>query len=1006
MNGLQRSSLTILTLCFLLAAAIALGQPTAFSFRDVGHEAGLFPALANIHGHGAGWGDVDGDGQLDLYVATFHKAGGKPNQLLRNRNGKFELVDSSVTGISSRATGVVFADLDNDGDVDLYIASMPNDKKEPICRGCSLLRNDHGVFRDIATGNGACPAEFGGRSATVLDFDGDGLLDLLVGEDPLRGYNGSTTTSARLFRNLGKLRFEDVSQSVGLPAGIPALGVAAADVNNDGWPDFFLAAGQANVLFLNDGQGNFRELPNSRATFAWPDAQGDNMVCGVCFGDVNRDGLLDLVLGQHYDHPWREPVANRLYLNRGISEGIPTFEDVTQQAGLVALPMKAPHVELQDFDNDGHLDLYTSIVKFQGNTPHPLIFRGLGAKRGLPRFEQYALAVNDFPTSEDQNVKSTGKFFEKLLAEKKIIYTAPGPSADFDNDGRLDLFLANWFAEAPSLLLRNETNGGHWLQVQFAGQSGINRQGIGARVHVYPAGRMGKPGAMIGMREMAIGFGYASGQPAIAHLGLGDADEVDLRIALPHGRGTIERRGVPANQRLTISLNDSPASKATPKTKAASPKAKAVPSEPSFPPQLPDGRQIVSDKSDQFLARPDTIEKNVTIARTAPVVEFLYYPGQNYPGRPWSNWGDSCFADGKYYSAIGDHLAISQKSVGEHGVGSARVFVYDPQQSSLRQLANTADVLQTKAGHYAPGKIHTRIDLGTDGCLYYATHRGSPSATKSEYHYRGDHVFRTNVETGQTKVVAEMPVPFHSIPCGTLDPDRLIFYGGTAASVEHEDDGIRFFAYDVKNGRLLCTGPNGPARYMMLARSTGRLYYVPGASDGPLMRFDPASANEPTPVEGVTMNVRAATDEVAGKIYAVSKAGKGEGAIIQEFDTATETMRRLGSANVGTQNYIASIDADPTGRFLYYVPGAHGGSPQDGSAVVQFDTKTKRKKVIAFLEPFYTNQYGLTLKGTYATAIDAEGETLYVTWNVSRGTRAWDCCGITIIHIPSSERAH
>ncbi len=107
-----------------------------------------------------------------------------------------------------------------------------------------------------------------------------------------------------LFRNLGKLQFADVSQEVGLTPGVPGLGVAVADVNNDGWPDFFLAAqGGGNVLFLNDGHGKFHELP--REPFAWPEAKGDNMVCGITFGDVNRDGWLDMVLSQHYETPWK-----------------------------------------------------------------------------------------------------------------------------------------------------------------------------------------------------------------------------------------------------------------------------------------------------------------------------------------------------------------------------------------------------------------------------------------------------------------------------------------------------------------------------------------------------------------------------------------------------------------------------------------------------------------------------------------------------------------------------
>jgi hypothetical protein len=72
--------------------------------------------------------------------------------------------------------------------------------------------------------------------------------------------------------------------------------------------------------------------------------------------------------------------------------------------------------------------------------------------------------------------------------------------------------------------------------------------------------------------------------------------------------------------------------------------------------------------------------------------------------------------------------------------------------------------------------------------------------------------------------------------------------------------------------------------------------------------------------------------------------------------------------------------------------------------VVQFDVKTRTRKVIAFLHPFYKERYGCTLQGTFSTAVDPKGDKLYVTWNASRGGKVWDCCALTVIHIPESER--
>lgn len=432
--------------------------------------------------------------------------------------------------------------------------------------------------------------------------------------------------------------------------------------------------------------------------------------------------------------------------------------------------------------------------------------------------------------------------------------------------------------------------------------------------------------------------------------------------------------------------------------------AAAKKDEVTYPPVLPGDKQVVTDTSPDFLKATSDLKPGVVIAKAVPTVDFMYYPGQNYPGKPWSNWGDSVAANGKYYSGIGDHLAIGAKGDGADGTGTGFVFEYDPAKKSLRELVNTTKLLKLPEGHYTPSKVHSRIDMGSDGKIYFSTHRGSPNAAVDKYHYEGDWIFRCDPKSGQTEVVARVPVAKHSCPNSVLDPDRLIFYGGTAAGPDSPHQGVWFFAYDCKNKKLLYAGENGPSRYMMFAKSTGRLYYVAGNSDGQLMRYDPAVGGSPEPV-GKEIGIRAATEETPqGMIYTVS-IGQGKGdAELWSFNTKTEEVKQLGSAPVGTNAYIASLDADPTGRYLYYNAGAHGGSDRDGTPIVQYDVKTGQRKVIAFLHPFYQEKYGCTLRGTYGTAIDPAGDKLYATFNVSRGSKAWDCCGLAVIHIPASER--
>jgi len=414
---------------------------------------------------------------------------------------------------------------------------------------------------------------------------------------------------------------------------------------------------------------------------------------------------------------------------------------------------------------------------------------------------------------------------------------------------------------------------------------------------------------------------------------------------------------------------------------------------PALPPTLPNGKTVATFSSAELLESPASM-RNVSVATTPPVVDFLYYPGQDYEGKLWSNWGDGAAIPGKYYSAIGDHKAPD---------GNAFVYEYDTATKTLKKIVDLRELLNVPEGQYSPGKIHSRIDMGSDGWLYFSTHRGSTRVTTDEYGYRGDWIIRYNPKTSTKEVVARGPVGKHCIPCSVLDPDRLIFYGGTAAG-ERADKRILFFAYDITHRKLLYSGEGGPGRYMLFSRSTHKVYFTPGLA-GPVFRYDPSRDARPVRLD-MQIGVRAATQETPqGYIYTVSK----DDAMIYRFDTKTEKADRIGSATIGTQTYITTIDADPTGRYLYYVPGAHGGSEKDGSAIVQFDVTAKSKKVIAFLHPFLKQWLGYTPLGTFSTAVSPSGEALYITWNgnlggVRRGRLTWDACALTVVHIPQSER--
>lgn len=441
--------------------------------------------------------------------------------------------------------------------------------------------------------------------------------------------------------------------------------------------------------------------------------------------------------------------------------------------------------------------------------------------------------------------------------------------------------------------------------------------------------------------------------------------------------------------------------KAAKETKQKARPKKVAEPELSFPPALPNGAAVVTDNSPELLQHSVELADGVTVAKTPPTIDFVYFPGQTYAGRPWSAWGDSLFANGKYYASIGDHLAPQ---------GNAFVYEFDPAKKTFRQLLDLRKLIELPDGHYTPGKIHSRIDLGRDGWLYCSTHRGSTNATTDANHYEGDWIVRCHPQTGKSEVVARGPLGKHCLPNGTLDGERMIFYGGTAPGDRGDNLECRFFAYDVANRKLRFWQQNGPQRYLILAQSSGKVYFTPRLDDSPLMRFDPAKGLPPVEIPG-KIGIRAATRESpTGDVITVSHPhadshprGEKE-ATLYRFNTRTEMVEEFGPAAVGSQQYVAAMSGDASGRYVYYVPGAHGGSDKDGSPIVQFDTKNRTRKVIAFLNPFYQKKYGASPRGTYSVAVDPEGARVFITWNVSRSGRVWDCTAVTVVHVPESER--
>ncbi len=541
---MRQSSIALWALALAASVEIAAAAPPV-DFEDVTAKAGLAKHLeqhphrkAWRYAHGAGWGDVDGDGRPDLYIGAF--AARKwyqgadapiPNMLFLNHADGFTLADDETLQFkegNARCAGVLFADLDRDGDLDLLVA---NHVAKPSHQGSKLFENrGRGEFRDVTPREGDWPGRVGMRNTSAIDFNHDGQLDLVIADGT---YGAPAEAKARLIvlENMGDFRFEKASADLGLPRDrTHGLGLALGDVNQDNRPDIFVAG--SNRLLVSDGEGKYQEAHPGR--FAMPPADArEGMHCGAALGDLNGDDLLDLVTTEH-----GVPARIHIYVNRGVRGGIPDLVEVGETAGAGRLfpegtrdhPIKTTHVGLRDMDNDGRADIVLAVISRDDRGQiQPVVLRNLSVRGG--------------------DLKFTEPPYDRMVG-----YYAPGPMADYDRDGRVDIFLASWFENLPNYLFRNVTEGGNWLTVRVASNGpDLNTMGIGAIVRVYEAGHVGDIAHLLGRYDITIGTGYASTEEALAHVGLGKAERCDVEVTW--GRHKARRTGVAANQAITVAPN-------------------------------------------------------------------------------------------------------------------------------------------------------------------------------------------------------------------------------------------------------------------------------------------------------------------------------------------------------------------------------------------------------------------------------------------------------------------
>ena len=485
-------------------------------FTDVTDETFAFSRLP-FGCQSTSWGDYDNDGWPDLFLTARYN----PRVILWHNEGAGRFVDRTATiqgDLTSywKGWGSVFGDYDNDGDLDLYVPvgqyTLENRHRD------ILLRNDRGVFRDVGLEAGLTDNLCSGQ-ALWLDYDRDGHLDLYVGR--FMWYPPDPTSRDHLYRNQGDGTFADVTEEAGLKVqfqpdhGGSTCGMVAGDFNDDGWPDLYFAIWRAaNRLFLNDGQGGFRDA----TTTALADTGG---AWGMVAGDIDNDGDLDIF--QAGGVTWEEQkVRSLLFINEG--EG--HFTNVVASAGLSGLlSADAMGAGMADIDNDGDLDL----MACKGYTPDDRFFLYLGngdgtfvdrtSQAGIPWNAWMSLAFGDYD----------------LNGFLDVVFGIQGVS--------MAPFRKPESTEGFGGLYRNNGKDSHWLRVELVGRES-NRNGIGARLIAASGDRQQ-------IREIFGGVGINEDE-LVAHFGLGEHTRVDrLEIRWPSEHLDV-LRDIPADRKIRV----------------------------------------------------------------------------------------------------------------------------------------------------------------------------------------------------------------------------------------------------------------------------------------------------------------------------------------------------------------------------------------------------------------------------------------------------------------------
>ena len=521
-------------------------QETEPSFTDVTEASGISFTIGFLEGmrnsevpavapSGVAAGDYDQDGDVDLFIVRGDKG---PNLLYQNQGDLVFIEVAEEAGVAFTKPGErtyrhgspALADLDGDGDLDLLIPGLEGD---PFL---VYSNKGDGSFSDVTPGSGLdqMRAEYS-MSPALGDYDLDGDLDLALGHwGTPRNFVEDVGDTENLWRNdseVGRIRFTSVSVEAGIAPSVilnndprisqrsfdPTFTPTFAKIDEDEYPDLLMVSDfNFTQVFINRGDGTFRNVTDYEVIV---DGNGMGSAVGDYDGDGDLDWFVSSILAVGADVPTHiSQVGNRLYRN---DDGV--FVDATEFAGIKDGGWGWGSCFI-DFENDGDLDIYHT--------------------NGWFEFDEYG----GFTMDESRAWVSNGEGgFGEQSQQLGLNDAEQGRGvvcADLDSDGDVDILLLHGNEDNAATLYRNDHSSNNYLGVRLRGKS-PNSSAVGARIILDADG-------VEYLREVTLGNNFASHNPTLQTIGLGDAGQVDqLRVRWPDGEES-SLQDVAVNQYVDI----------------------------------------------------------------------------------------------------------------------------------------------------------------------------------------------------------------------------------------------------------------------------------------------------------------------------------------------------------------------------------------------------------------------------------------------------------------------